>query len=139
MYAMTFGKKIDMLCERKGWTDAELARRVGVSKNTVGNWFRDERQPYQEVLLRLSELFEVPSDYLIDDRQDDVPAPELTHEERALLTVARRLKGGAAEAIGRIVNYEGLAIDPREGKDIDVSGRIEPTPPARPARQKGAG
>lgn len=109
MDAMTFGEKVDKLCEAKGWVPAELARRCGVSRNTAGRWIADERQPYTDKLLRLAEVLGVSVDYLTDDAQDEPPAPELTSDEREILRsirasglgyqeVMRRLMAGAATA-----------------------------------------
>lgn len=48
-----------------GWSQVELARRLQVSKQTVSNWENDNIQPSIEMLVRLSNLFGVSTDYLL--------------------------------------------------------------------------
>ena len=54
---------IKRLREAKGWTQAQLAERVGVGKRTVGNWERGETVPKN----RLGMLRELFSDQGDDD------------------------------------------------------------------------
>lgn len=109
MRPMTFAEKISKFCEAKGWNRAELARRCGVSRTTAGYWFDDVRKPFDDKLSTLSQLFGVTVDYLVDDAQDAPPGPMLTREEEELLRAARRLSGGAEEALRRVLNFRELA------------------------------
>lgn len=38
---------------RKGWTQAELAKRLGVSKVTIYNWEKQHNQPLPPTIIRL--------------------------------------------------------------------------------------
>ena len=48
-----------------GWSQVELAKRLGLSKQTVSNWENDNIQPSIEMLVRLSKAFGVSTDYLL--------------------------------------------------------------------------
>lgn len=48
-----------------GWSQVELAKRLGLSKQTVSNWENDNIQPSIEMLVRLSKVFGVSTDYLL--------------------------------------------------------------------------
>ena len=48
-----------------GWSQVELAKRLGLSKQTVSNWENDNIQPSIEMLIRLSNVFGVSTDYLL--------------------------------------------------------------------------
>lgn len=48
-----------------GWSQVELAKRLGLSKQTVSNWENDNIQPSIEMLMRLSKVFGVSTDYLL--------------------------------------------------------------------------
>lgn len=48
-----------------GWNQVQLAARLNVTKQTVSNWENDNIQPSIEMLLRLSRLFGVTTDYLL--------------------------------------------------------------------------
>ena len=49
----------------------ELARQLHVSKQSISNWENDNIQPSIEMLLRLANLFNVSTDYLLG--LDDIP------------------------------------------------------------------
>ena len=54
-----------------GWSQVQLATRVGAAKQTVSNWENDNIQPSIEMLVRLSKIFGVTTDYLLG--LEDVP------------------------------------------------------------------
>ena len=49
----------------RSWSQVELAKRLGVTKQTVSNWENGNIQPSIEMLLRLAKLFCVSTDYLL--------------------------------------------------------------------------
>ena len=49
---------------RKGWSQGELAEKLGVSRKTYYNWVAKGRIPLSKISL-LSEIFEVSTDYLL--------------------------------------------------------------------------
>lgn len=59
------GQRICELRTALGWSQVELAKRLGVAKQTVSNWENENIQPSIEMLVRLSRLFNVSTDYLL--------------------------------------------------------------------------
>ena len=59
------GQRINELRQAFGWNQVELAKRLGVAKQTVSNWENDNIQPSIEMLIRLAKLFNVTTDYLL--------------------------------------------------------------------------
>lgn len=59
------GQRINEIRISFGWSQVELAKRLGVAKQTVSNWENDNIQPSIEMLVRLSRLFGVSTDYLL--------------------------------------------------------------------------
>ena len=59
------GQKICELRTSLGWSQVELAKRLGVAKQTVSNWENENIQPSIEMLIRLSKQFHVSTDYLL--------------------------------------------------------------------------
>ena len=58
--------------EQAGWSQGELAKRVGVSRQTVNAIETDKYDPSLPLALRLSKLFGVPvPDLFIDDWEPD--------------------------------------------------------------------
>lgn len=65
------GQRICELRTALGWSQVQLATRVGAAKQTVSNWENDNIQPSIEMLVRLSKIFGVTTDYLLG--LEDVP------------------------------------------------------------------
>ena len=59
------GKQIESLRRKKGWSQAELARRLHISTSTVGMYEQDRREPPIDILIAMSKEFDVTIDYLI--------------------------------------------------------------------------
>ena len=48
-----------------GWTQVQLAQKLGVTKQTVSNWENDNIQPSIDMLVKISKAFNVSTDYLL--------------------------------------------------------------------------
>lgn len=60
------------LREKKGWSQGELARRLGVSRQTINAVETDKYDPSLPLALRMARLFDVPVPQLfIDDWQPE--------------------------------------------------------------------
>lgn len=59
------GQRIYEMRSALGWNQVELAKRLGVVKQTVSNWENDNIQPSIEMMVRLAKLFGVTTDYLL--------------------------------------------------------------------------
>ena len=58
-------KQIETLRRKKGWSQAELAHRLHISPSTVGMYEQGRREPSIDVLVALSQEFDVTIDYLV--------------------------------------------------------------------------
>ena len=65
------GKRINELRIAHGWNQVQLAEKLNISKQTVSNWENDNIQPSIEMLVRLSKLLHVSTDYLLG--LDNIP------------------------------------------------------------------
>lgn len=59
---------------RKGWTQAEAARRFGVSKQTYCNWELARTEIYGSKALLMSKVYGIPVDRLLE--VEDTPERE---------------------------------------------------------------
>jgi len=59
-------KRIYELRMSFSWTQVQLAQKLGVTKQTVSNWENDNIQPSIDMLVRISKIFNVTTDYLLD-------------------------------------------------------------------------
>lgn len=62
---MMFGMRIALLRASNGWTQAELAKRIGVSASTVGMYEQGRREPSLDLVVRLAREFRVTTDFLL--------------------------------------------------------------------------
>ncbi len=58
-------EKIYELRTLKGWSQVDLAKKLTVSKQTVSNWENNNIQPSIDMLIKLSDIFSVSTDYLL--------------------------------------------------------------------------
>ena len=79
------GQRINTLRIALGWSQVQLAEKLSISKQTVSNWENDNIQPSIEMLVRISKLFHVSTDYLLglDNKQTidvtNLPQPFIAH------------------------------------------------------------
>lgn len=57
--------KIKALREARGWTQAELARRMGITRNGVNSWEQGLSTPSPACIVDLAKTFSVSTDYLL--------------------------------------------------------------------------
>lgn len=69
------------------WTQVQLAKKLNITKQTVSNWENDNIQPSIEMLIKLTKVFNVTSDYLLGiDNKAQINADGLPIEFVAHLT-----------------------------------------------------
>ena len=64
---MTFGEKIQKLRKEAGLSQEELSYQLGVSRQAVSKWERDNGYPETEKIVRMGRLFNVTLDYLLNE------------------------------------------------------------------------
>ena len=76
---MTFGEKIFKLRKERGLSQEDLAMQITVSRQAVSRWEKETSTPDTENIVQLCKLFNVSSDYLLNDNYEenvDVPVNE---------------------------------------------------------------
>jgi len=72
---MTVGEKIKQTRVSKGWTQSELAEKVGVSTNLISKWENGERTPGNDVIPQLAGFFGINAEFFIPDKTELVMLP----------------------------------------------------------------
>lgn len=62
---MNIADRIQLLRKQKGYSQEELADKVGVSRQAVSKWESGQSVPDLEKIIAMSELFEVTTDYIL--------------------------------------------------------------------------
>ena len=86
--------RIRALREARGWTQAELARRLNITRNGVNSWEQGLSMPSPTCLVDLAKLFSVSTDYLLGvERLEMVNITGLDEKDVAILAqLADRLR-----------------------------------------------
>ncbi len=87
-------ERIKALREARGWTQAELARRMNMTRNGINSWEQGLSMPSPPSLVDLAKLFSVSTDYLLGvENHSTVNVTGLNEEDVALLArLADRLR-----------------------------------------------
>lgn len=86
--------RIKALREARGWTQAELARRLNMTRNGINSWEQGLSMPSPQSLVDLARLFSVSTDYLLGVQEHNtVNVTGLSEKDVALLAqLAERLR-----------------------------------------------
>lgn len=92
-------ERIKELRQARGWTQADLARRLGVTRNGVNSWEQGLSMPSPASLVDLARMFSVSTDYLLGvERLDTVNVSGLDERDVAILAeLADRLRKNKIE------------------------------------------
>lgn len=115
---MILAEKIALLRRKNGWSQEELANQLAVSRQAVSKWESGASIPDLDKILKLSELFQVTTDYLLKDalEQPDAAAAvqpeELDREPHRTVSLdeANEYLDTVQELRGRMAAGVGLCI-----------------------------
>ena len=115
---MILAEKIALLRRKNGWSQEELANQLAVSRQAVSKWESGASIPDLDKILKLSELFQVTTDYLLKDalEQPDAAAAvqpeELDREPHRTVSLdeANEYLDAVQELRGRMAAGVGLCI-----------------------------
>lgn len=102
---MTLGEKIQRLRKQAGLSQEALAEQVCVTRQTISKWELDQSTPDLDLLSRLSDIFQVSTDYLIKPElvQPEEPPTRKKHRPPVWLrSISLAVLTGAALAAGCI-------------------------------------
>lgn len=80
---MILADKIIDLRKKAGWSQEELAEKLGVSRQSVSKWEGAQSIPDMNKILQLSDLFGVSTDYLLKDSMEAAEPLPATDDDKA--------------------------------------------------------
>lgn len=113
----TLGDRLTFLREKKGWTKTHVAKKLGIkTMSTYANWEYNLRQPDNDMLLRIAELYEVSVDYLLTGRVNvKVDGKKvLSKEERDVAKRIDELREDLSSGLGLLFNGEPMSEGTKE-------------------------
>lgn len=86
MNTLKFGERLKTLRKSKNMTQTQLAARMHVAKSVVSYYELGERSPSPDVLVRMSRIFHVTTDYLLGlERTHMLDVSDLSDEDIAVV------------------------------------------------------
>lgn len=107
-----FQQRLKQMRELKGWSQEELAKRLGVSRSKIGNYEQGTREPGFEDLEAIADIFNCTIAFLIEkdrlgpeDLYDVREVAYLNNEESILLDKYRKLNFVGKKELDRYSDY----------------------------------
>ena len=94
---MMLADKLILLRKMSGWSQEELAQRLGVTRQSVSKWEGAQSLPDLDKIVQMSRLFSVSTDYLLKDELEQ-PEQAKTAPARESVPAARRVGMQEAQA-----------------------------------------
>lgn len=107
---MTLGEKLQKLRKARGWTQEELAEKVGVSRQSLSKWESDGALPDTANVIVLADLFGVTTDYLLREEVQSDPAAPVASTPAASLHSPQKAGLSAAFVLGCILLVLGILV-----------------------------
>ncbi len=113
---MIFADKLISLRKKNGWSQEELAEKLGVSRQAVSKWESAQTVPDLDKILLMARLFGVSTDYLLKDEIEaeehvgDGEEPDAKAVKRISLAFAQEYLSWRANAAKRIALGVALCI-----------------------------
>ena len=105
---MMLADKLILLRKMSGWSQEELAQRLGVTRQSVSKWEGAQSIPDLDKIVQMSRLFSVSTDYLLKDKleqpeaappRESVPAARRVGMQEAQAFLALRKKAAPKMAV----------------------------------------
>lgn len=86
--------KIMSLRKQKGWSQEQLAEQLGISRQSVSKWESGASVPDLDKIIKLSQIFDVSTDYLlkdeieIEEESEKIKELDVWHEEEGVRQVS---------------------------------------------------
>lgn len=95
---MILADKIIENRKKNGWSQEELADRLGVSRQSVSKWEGAQAVPDMKKIIQMAEIFGVSTDYLLRDDIETAAAPDVPPVDNGLEETVRQVSLEEASA-----------------------------------------
>lgn len=91
-----FGDVIERLRKSRNFSQVQLAEKLGISKQSVSNWENNNILPSIDMLLKISRLFSVSCDYLLEQHErsyleiSDLTVEQISHIQQIIDDIKRK-------------------------------------------------
>ncbi|WP_411761574.1 helix-turn-helix domain-containing protein [Streptomyces tunisiensis] len=96
---MVTPSRLTLARKRRGMTIVELARKVGVSAQSLSNYEHGRQRPSSETLATISDILSFPLEFFQGEDVEEIPSESVAFRARSKLTAGRR---DVALSVGRL-------------------------------------
>lgn len=126
MSRTVLGSKLKKLRDEKNLTQADLSKILGFSENYIAK-IESATMPSMKTYQRLADFFQIPIEYLVSERDEDVVMPPVQNREvlEAILKVDKMSQEDrllVLDMIEVIVKKEQFQEQARKKKGVSLSG-----------------
>lgn len=97
----SFGERLKELRKKSGYTQAEAAEALGIPRGSYANYETSNRAPSRDVIIKISELFCVSTDYLLGTTPAFITENSGLSEQTQILL--QTLKGASEKEIAQAI------------------------------------
>jgi transcriptional regulator with XRE-family HTH domain len=83
---MNIGERIKNLRKGKNWNQAELGAKIGLGDKAISSFEKERNAPSTEIIIKLSEIFEVSTDYLLTGKEEPTG---ISADEKEVIEIMR--------------------------------------------------
>lgn len=98
---MTFGKKLRIARQKKGYTQKELAKLVGAKHNSVSNWENDQNKPDPDTIELICGVLGITPNYILGASQDEI----MDERSKALIKKYQSLNETGKDDVDKYTDY----------------------------------
>ena len=102
---MSIGEQIRRRREELGLSQSELAKRIGVTQGSVGNYESGVSNPKMELMPKLFEALDTDANYLFHEALD-IQKMDFTYDESLIIQKYRALDQYGQDAVNAILDIE---------------------------------
>lgn len=123
---MKMEEKIITFRKKLGWSQEDLAEKMNVSRQAISRWENGTALPDAQNVLQLSKLFNVTTDYLLNDDYEsdgDIPVVQMVKQETDDLIIKKKklhLIAAVSFTIATFCSVVGV-IDSTNNKQLGLS------------------
>lgn len=111
---MSLGYRLKEVRTKKGFTQDEAAKRLGITFQALSNYERDVRDPDTALLKNMAELYGVSTDFLLDIKTE----PETSEATLQRISSALAIDSDLAKFWDEMVKRDSLQVLLRQVKDL---------------------
>lgn len=105
---MSFSERLEVLIKEKGMTAKQLTQILKIGATSVSDWKRGKSTPSPDILIAISQLFDVSIDYLLGRTDNPNLSKELsvTPEQHKILDKFKNAPADRRKAIEILLDYD---------------------------------